>query len=119
MLDSMQEKPNFVFITGGVLSGIGKGVTTASIAKLFQFRGYNIRIIKIDPYLNKMDEKALKVSAFDSTGRIINAIELTDHPFWIGVQYHPEFKSRPDNPHPLYLGLIRAALEYNKERVKK
>ncbi|MHA2322131.1 MAG: glutamine amidotransferase-related protein [Candidatus Thorarchaeota archaeon] len=73
----------------------------------------------IDRYLNKMDEKGLKVSALDSTGRIINAIELTNHPFWIGVQYHPEFKSRPDNPHPLYLGLIKAALEYKSVRGKK
>ncbi|MHA2241351.1 MAG: hypothetical protein ACXACE_07065 [Candidatus Thorarchaeota archaeon] len=46
------DKTRFVFVTGGVLSGIGKGVTTASIAKLFQFRKYNIRIVKIDPYLN-------------------------------------------------------------------
>ncbi|MBD3350789.1 MAG: CTP synthase [Candidatus Lokiarchaeota archaeon] len=45
-------KPKFVFVTGGVMSGIGKGVTTASIAKLFQFRGFNISIAKIDPYLN-------------------------------------------------------------------
>lgn len=73
----------------------------------------------IERYLNKMREKGLRASAFDSTGKIINAIELTSHPFWIGVQYHPEFKSRPDNPHPLYLGLIRAALEYKKVRVKK
>ncbi|MEX2682569.1 MAG: CTP synthase [Candidatus Sigynarchaeota archaeon] len=42
----------FVFITGGVMSGIGKGVTTASIAKLLQFRGYKISIVKIDPYFN-------------------------------------------------------------------
>ncbi|MFW9981224.1 MAG: gamma-glutamyl-gamma-aminobutyrate hydrolase family protein, partial [Candidatus Thorarchaeota archaeon] len=70
----------------------------------------------IDRYLNKMNEKGLKVSAYDSTGRIINAIEHIDHPFWIGVQYHPEFKSRPDKPHPLYLGLIRAALEYKNVR---
>ena len=42
----------YVFITGGVLSGIGKGVTTASIAKLFQFRGFDVSIMKIDPYLN-------------------------------------------------------------------
>ncbi len=72
----------------------------------------------IERYLSKMDEKGLKVSAYDNTNRIINAIELADHPFWIGVQYHPEFKSRPGNPHPLYLGLIRAALEYKKVRVK-
>jgi CTP synthase len=68
----------------------------------------------IDRYLNKMDEKGLKVSAHDSTGHIINAIEHENHPFWIGVQYHPEFRSKPDDPHPLYLGLIRAALEYKK-----
>jgi len=42
----------YVFVTGGVLSGIGKGVVSASIAKLFQFRGYKVDMIKIDPYLN-------------------------------------------------------------------
>ncbi|MDK6028287.1 CTP synthase [Ignisphaera sp. 4213-co] len=42
----------YVFVTGGVLSGVGKGVTTASIAMLFQSMGYNTTIIKIDPYLN-------------------------------------------------------------------
>ncbi|MHA1409387.1 MAG: CTP synthase [Candidatus Odinarchaeia archaeon] len=42
----------YVFVTGGVMSGIGKGVTAASIGKLFQFRGYSVDIIKIDPYLN-------------------------------------------------------------------
>ncbi len=72
----------------------------------------------IDRYLNKMDDKGLKISAYDSTGHIINAIEHVNHPFWIGVQYHPEFKSRPDDPHPLYLGLIMAALEYKKVRGK-
>jgi CTP synthase len=44
--------PKFVFVTGGVLSGIGKGHTTASIAKLLQFRGYRVDLVKIDPYLN-------------------------------------------------------------------
>ncbi|MBE0527166.1 CTP synthase [Candidatus Thorarchaeota archaeon] len=72
----------------------------------------------IERYLSKMADKGLKISAYDSTGRIINAIELADHPFWIGVQYHPEFKSRPGAPHPLYLELIRAALEYRQVRVK-
>jgi CTP synthase len=44
--------PKFIFVTGGVLSGIGKGHTTASIAKLLQFRGYDIDLVKVDPYLN-------------------------------------------------------------------
>ncbi len=42
----------FIFITGGVLSGLGKGVVTASIGKLLQFRGYTVDAVKIDPYLN-------------------------------------------------------------------
>ncbi|MBN2156281.1 MAG: CTP synthase [Candidatus Lokiarchaeota archaeon] len=42
----------YIFVTGGVMSGIGKGVTTASIAKLLQFRDFNVSIMKIDPYLN-------------------------------------------------------------------
>jgi CTP synthase len=73
----------------------------------------------IDRYVGKMKEQGLIISAYDSTGEIINAIELVDHPFWIGVQFHPEFRSRPDAPHPLYLGLIRAALEYKELRGKK
>ena len=70
----------------------------------------------ISRYVDRMAEKGLIVSAYDSTGTIINAIELTNHPFWIGVQYHPEFKSRPGAPHPLYSGLIRAAMDYRRER---
>ena len=42
----------FVFVTGGVMSGIGKGVVTASLGKLFQFRGFKVSVVKIDPYLN-------------------------------------------------------------------
>lgn len=42
----------FVFVTGGVMSAVGKGVATASIGKLFQFRGFKISVVKIDPYLN-------------------------------------------------------------------
>ena len=71
----------------------------------------------IERYLNKMRERGLSVSAYDESKRIINAIELADHPFWIGVQFHPEFLSRPGKPHPLYLGLIRAALAYKRVRV--
>ncbi|MEM2409394.1 MAG: CTP synthase [Thermofilaceae archaeon] len=48
----MSKQTRYVFTTGGVLSGIGKGVVSASIAKLFQFRGYRVDMIKIDPYLN-------------------------------------------------------------------
>ncbi len=48
----MMNECKFVFITGGVMSGIGKGVVTSSIGKILQFRGFNVSVVKIDPYLN-------------------------------------------------------------------
>lgn len=48
----MTRRPKYIFVMGGVMSGIGKGVTTASIGKLLQARGFKVNLIKIDPYLN-------------------------------------------------------------------
>ena len=48
----MQSKPKFIFVTGGVMSGLGKGVTTSSTARLLQLAGYRVSCIKIDPYVN-------------------------------------------------------------------
>jgi CTP synthase len=48
--------------------------------------------------------------------RLVEFIELVDHPFWIGTQAHPEFKSRPDRPHPLFKGLVEAALARTESR---
>ena len=47
--------------------------------------------------------------------RLVEAVELPNHPFYIGVQFHPEFKSRPNRPHPLFLGFIGAAIQRAKE----
>jgi CTP synthase len=50
--------------------------------------------------------------------RLVEFIEVTDHPFWVGTQAHPEFKSRPDRPHPLFRELIGASLTYREARSK-
>ena len=42
-------------------------------------------------------------------GRLVEAVEITGHPFFVGVQFHPEFKSRPNRPHPLFRGFVAAA----------
>ncbi len=110
---------------GGTMRLGGHEVVIQEGTRLYELYGqdkvrerFRHRFHLIERYLSKMSSKGLKISAYDSSHRIINAIELIDHPFWIGVQYHPEFKSRPGNPHPLYLGLIRAALDYKMKRVK-
>ena len=58
-------------------------------------------------YTKKADKKGLKVSAHDETGKIINAIEIENKKWIVGVQFHPEYKSRPDEPSPLYVSFIK------------
>jgi CTP synthase len=50
--------------------------------------------------------------------RLVEFIEMSDHPFWVGTQAHPEFKSRPDRPHPLFRELIGASLQYRVVRLQ-
>ena len=47
---------------------------------------------------------------------IVEMIEIAGHPFYVGTQAHPEFKSRPTKPHPLFAGLVKAALDHQQAR---
>ena len=67
-------------------------------------------------YRGLLEEKGLVVSGTSPDGRLVETVELADRPFYVGVQYHPEFKSRPNNPHPLFKGFIGAAVEYAQGR---
>lgn len=62
-------------------------------------------------YKDKFDAAGMKIVATSQNSGIVEAIELEDHPFFIGVQYHPEFKSRPNRAHPLFKGFIKACLD--------
>ena len=65
-------------------------------------------------YRKELIEKGLVVAGFNPQRNLVEIIELSDHPFFIGTQFHPEFKSRPLSPHPLYLAFIRAAIAHTK-----
>ena len=54
----------------------------------------------------------LTLSGLSPDGRLVETVELSDRPFFVGVQYHPEFKSRPNRAHPLFRGFVGAALEH-------
>ena len=51
------------------------------------------------------------ISGISPDNLLVEAIEIPGHPFYVGVQFHPEFKSRPDKPHPLFLGLVKSSLK--------
>ncbi len=61
-------------------------------------------------------EGGLVLSGQSPDGRLVEAVERADHPFFVGVQYHPEFKSRPNRAHPLFRAFIGAALDHKNKR---
>ncbi len=61
-------------------------------------------------YRERLEAAGLSCSGLSPDGRLVEFIELPGHPFWVGTQAHPEFKSRPDQPHPLFRELVGAAL---------
>lgn len=65
-------------------------------------------------YREILTEKGLCLSGLSPDGRLVETVELSGRPFYVGVQYHPEFKSRPNKAHPLFLGFVKAALENHK-----
>lgn len=68
-------------------------------------------------YRDVLTANGLTLSGLSPDGKLVETVELTDRAFFVGVQYHPEFKSRPNKPHPLFYGFIEAAL--NRAEGKK
>jgi len=65
-------------------------------------------------YRKKLEEVGMIFSGMSPDGRLPEIIEWKDHPWFIGVQFHPELKSKPFEPHPLFADFIRAAKEMNR-----
>ena len=64
-------------------------------------------------------ENGMRIAGTSPDGRLVEAVELPDHPFFLAVQFHPEFKSRPNKAHPLFSGFIRAALDFQRINAEK
>tara|TARA_Y100000766_G_scaffold25524_1_gene17632 strand:- start:135 stop:1754 length:1620 start_codon:yes stop_codon:yes gene_type:complete len=62
-------------------------------------------------YLEQLKEAGLIISSVSADEGLVEIIELEDHPFYIGAQFHPEFQSKPNRPHPLFSGFVKASLE--------
>ncbi|WP_094549574.1 CTP synthase [Petroclostridium xylanilyticum] len=67
-------------------------------------------------FREQLKEKGLLLTGLSPDERLVEIIELPNHPWFIGVQFHPEFKSRPNRPHPLFREFIRASLEFGTKR---
>lgn len=67
-------------------------------------------------FREQLVEKGLVISGASPDNNLVEIVELADHPWFLGCQFHPEFKSRPMAPHPLFRDFIKAALKFSKER---
>jgi CTP synthase len=65
-------------------------------------------------YREQIEAAGMVLSGLSPDERLVEIVEIPDHPWFVGVQFHPEFKSRPNRPHPLFVSFIEAALA-NKE----
>ena len=62
-------------------------------------------------YRPVLSESGLTLAGQSPNGSLVEIVEYDDHPWFVGVQFHPEFKSRPNKAHPLFYGFIKAAIE--------
>ena len=65
-------------------------------------------------YLEQIEEAGLKAVGINPDSGLVEVIELKDHPWFVGVQFHPELKSTVLNPHPLFVKFIEAGMNYKK-----
>jgi CTP synthase len=69
-------------------------------------------------YRERTAEQGLVLSGLSPDKRLVEMVELRDHPYFVGCQFHPEFKSRPMTPHPLFVRFVRAALERARQKAR-
>jgi len=67
-------------------------------------------------FREEMEKKGLTIGGTSPDGKIVESIEITDHPFFIGVQFHPEYISRPLDPHPLFVEFVKVCLGLKKKK---
>ena len=70
-----------------------------------------------DRYRKPLEQNGLRVTGEYEEKKLAEIVEFPDHPWFVGVQFHPEFKSRPNRPHPLFRDFIRAAIDFRTRRI--
>ena len=69
-----------------------------------------------DKYRAQLEEAGLNITGTNPKTGLVEIVELADHPWFVGVQYHPEYKSTVANPHPLFVAYVQAAVKFSKSK---
>ena len=67
-------------------------------------------------YLDDLEKAGMKATGRNADTGLVDIVEVPSHPWFIGVQFHPEYRSKVENPHPLFVGFVKAAMEYNASK---
>ncbi|MHB8263151.1 MAG: CTP synthase [Acidimicrobiales bacterium] len=122
VIDLMDEQRNIVekggtMRLGSYFAQIKPGSLAAKVYGVEVISERHRHRYEVNPkYRNRLEEAGLVCSASSPDGRLVEMVELVGHPYYVGTQAHPEFKSRPDRPHPLFRGLVEAALSRAESR---
>ncbi len=125
VIDLMDEQRDVVDKGGSMRLGtypaklLPGSVVHAAYGEALVYERHRHRYELNNRYRAKLEEEGMVCSGLSPDDRLVEFIELPDHPFFVGTQAHPEFKSRPDRPHPLFAAFVRAALERAEGRVPR
>lgn len=120
VIDLMEEQKNIINKGGTMRLGsykceIKEGTKTFEVYNKTEIRErHRHRFEFNNQYLEKFEEAGFIASGKNPESNLVEIVELTDHPWFIGVQYHPDLKSTVENPHPLFVHFVNAALEHQK-----
>ena len=122
VISLMEDQKNVTNMGGSMRLGswdceIKKNSKVHSIynAKLIKER-HRHRLELNNTYLEELEKSGLKASGINSSTGLVEIVELPENDWFIGVQFHPEYKSTVENPHPLFVSFISACLNYNKSK---
>mgnify|MGYP000607288948 CR=1 FL=1 len=117
VIDLMDEQKQVVDMGGTMRLGayVAKLLPGSQVEKAYGepvvFERHRHRYEVNPRFRHRLEEAGLSCSGTSPDGRLVEFVEFPGHPFWVGTQAHPEFKSRPDRPHPLFFEFVGAALD--------
>jgi len=105
---------------GAYPCNVAEGTLTHEMyGKLTVYERHRHRYEFNNEYLSDYERGGMNATGINPEGGLVEVVEIKDHPWFVGVQYHPEYKSTVDNPHPLFVGFVKAAVAIGvKESVK-
>jgi CTP synthase len=125
IIDLMEEQKNITDKGGTMRLGSWKcRLTPGSIAaglynEEFIGERHRHRYEYNNKYKEQLEKAGMLTTGVNPQTGLVEIIEIKDHPWFVGVQYHPEYKSTVANPHPLFLGFVKAAAVYKKKKANQ